>query len=103
MKLHFIGKGAKGRSEYINPQRLVNLFPQYDKTAKAIVSLYGTPGLALLATLGGGPHRASMPYDNVGYLVSGGGFYSIDTAYAATLRGSLTSGSGYVSIATHGL
>jgi len=103
MKLTQIINGAVGRSEFINPERLVNLFPQMDPSGKAVVALYGTPGLLLLFTLGAGPIRAMLSYDDVLYVVSGSNFYSVDTNYSATLRGTLASGSGYVSIATNGL
>lgn len=103
MRIPFIGQGSIGRSEYANSERMVNVFPQIDKSGKAIVALYGTPGLNLITTLSTGPIRGMLSYNDVGYIVSLGSVYSISTSYATTLLGSISTSSGRVWMATNGL
>lgn len=103
MRIPFIGQGSIGRSETVNSERLVNLYPQIDPTGKATIALYGCPGLDRLRVLGPGPSRAAIEYDGVLYVVSGDRFYSVNTSYVGTIRGNLNSGTGHVSMATNGL
>lgn len=103
MRIPFIGHGTIGRSKPQNSERLVNLYPEVDASGKATISLIGTPGMTLSYTAGDGPIRAMLVYDDVLYVVSGDEFYSIASNNAVTLRGTLTTSTGSVSIATNGL
>jgi len=99
----YIGQGSIGRSEFINSERLVNLYPQADPTGKATIALYNCPGLDRLRTLGSGPSRAAMEENGLLYILSGERFYSVNTSYVASIKGTVNSGTGHASMSTNGL
>lgn len=101
-KLPFIGQGAIGRSEFVNSEELINLYPEIDKTSKAILSLHNCPGLDLELTLGAGPSRASLVHDVLCFWVSGDRFYRINQVLGAVLVGTINTNSGFVSLSTDG-
>lgn len=106
MKSPILGSAYTSRSHILNAQRLINLYPEIVETqdGKAVGALYGCPGLDFIVTAGAGPIRgmltnaAEMPL----YVVSGDSLYEVSTGWAVTLRGTLNSSSGPVSIATNG-
>lgn len=77
---------------------MFHVFQQGGKTATA---LYNTPGITLYTTAGSGPCRGSLVYNGIAYIVSGDEFYSI-SGTTATLRGTLNTSAGPVSMATNG-
>lgn len=103
MRIPVIGSGVTGRSEVVTSHRFMNLYPQINKDARAVVACYGTPGLRRRVTLGSGPIRGMLKYLSTLYVVSGDRFYSVDTSFNSTLRGTLDTDEGMVFMATNGL
>ncbi len=103
----FIGPSYTLQTVNYDCQRCVNLYPEVNEVGfgkeREVASLVSTPGLALLATVGSGPIRGlHYSSDNVLYAVSGNSFYKITSAYATTLLTTLTTNSGFISMADNG-
>jgi hypothetical protein len=102
MKSPILGQAYVARSVNAADNRCINLFPEATPEAgKSAGFLNRAPGLRLLATIGTGPVRGLWTYGGYGYVVSGSELYKLDTAYGATLLGTV-SGSGPVSMADNG-
>lgn len=112
----FVGPAYEAASIYQDDQALINWYCEVDpnKKAKAIteqdkrgvIALYPTPGLALRGTLAAGqPVRAlwTVPGGMTLLAVCGNGFYSVDASFTATLKGTLSSSGGPVSMTDNGL
>jgi len=100
----FVGDAYKARSVNVNGSQAINLFPEIEPSGKTVLALYGTPGSVSRGTFATGAEvRAAFNYDGVAYFVCGNKLYSMTTAYVLTELGTLTTSSGYVSIATNGL
>src|ERR1700677_2614606 len=103
----FIGPTYQLTSVNYDCQRCINLYPEKDEmnTGKdgEVMSLIGTPGLSLLATIGNGPIRGVW-YLTTGvlYVVSGNTLYSVSSTWAATSIGTLFTTSGPVGMADDG-
>ena len=83
---------------------MVNLFAEAvpeGSGGKEAGFLLRCPGLRLLATVGSGPIRGLWVTNGIAYVVSGSQFYSLNTAWVATLIGPV-SGSGPVSMSDNG-
>ena len=91
---------TESRSRTASAQALINLYPEAN--ADGSVTLYGTPGRELLATVGGGPIRGMFAYGNVLYVASGTEVYSLSDALVATSLGTIRSGYGRVYFASNG-
>lgn len=105
MRINFFGPSYSGRSPNISASRCVNCFLEiYPPGAKTKGALIGTPGLSLFQTIGTGPVRGMCFFNNLIYLVSGGGLYSINNAetVSASLL-TLATSSGRVWMANNGL
>lgn len=100
MKIGLVGPTYQQASLPFNAQRTINLFPIIDESGSETASLYGTPGLVSFASAGSGPHRGAF-FSTKGraFFVSGVGLYEVDENGTVTLRGSLQTSSGRVSIA----
>ncbi len=87
----FVGGAYEGRSDYINPQTCVNLFPVVDKTGgKNVINLIGTPGLISKSAYANSPVRGIIRASGTTYVVTGNNFLSFDgTSYS--LLGTLSS------------
>lgn len=106
MKAGLIGPSYQERSPPFDNQRTVNLYPVVDSTkqGKEIAALYGTPGKLLFGTFGAGPVRGQFSGANDrSFVVSGSGLYETDSSGTATLRGTLLTTSGTVTIDENGL
>jgi len=107
MQIPFVNGAYMARSTNLNAQRCVNLFAEKDEsgTGKNVAALIGTPGLRLLATLGGtGPVRGLWtPTTGNMIAVQGSSVYSVTSAWSATLLGTIGTTSGPVSISDNGL
>lgn len=104
MKIGLVGPSYQERSIPFDAQRTINLYPVFDKDGKEVSALYGTPGLSLFATAGTGPVRGSYASANGrAFVVSGSNLYELTSVGATTLRGSLETASGIVSIDENGL
>ena len=81
---------------------MVNLYPEATpENGKTAGFLNRAPGLRFLATLGGGPVRGLWQFGAYGYAVSGNTLYRVDSAWTATVLGTV-SGSGPVSMSDNG-
>lgn len=100
MEIPFFTPSGEGYSLPLSAQRTVNLYPVM---VNGRLALYGTPGCTAWATCGVGPVRGALSFGGVGYVVSGSGFYSVSASGTPTLRGSLDTVSGTVTMATNGL
>lgn len=100
MEIPLFTQSGEGYSTPLNAQRTVNLYPVI---ANGRGALYGVPGCVTWVTCGAGPVRGALSHKGVGYVVSGSGFYTVTEAGTATLRGSLDTASGPVTLATNGL
>lgn len=104
MKIKLVGASSQERSLPFNAERTINLFPVLDQNGKEVSALYGTPGLTLFTTCGTGPVRGVLaPANARAFAVSGSGLYEIGAAGSATLRGTLSSSVGIVSMDENGL
>lgn len=104
MQFAFIGGSYTARSKNLNAEQCINLYPETGgPTSKNVAMLVGTPGKRLWATVGTGPIRGVLRASaTVAVVVSGSEVYTVSTAGAATLRGSITTGTTPVSLASNG-
>ena len=105
MKIGLVGASYREWSSPFDPQRTVNLYPVSDQQGgKEISALYGTDGLLLFASVGTGAIRGVFSAANGrAFVVSGAGVYDVDSSGVSTLRGSLDSSSGVISIEENGV
>lgn len=96
------GSGIKSRSANANTQERVNIYLEQSDDKSSTVA-YGTPGLTLFANLGDSPIRGMHVVGELLYVVYRSVFYSINNAGVATVRGTLLTGSGHVSMDDNGL
>ena len=102
MKMPILGQAYVARSVNAADNRMVNLFPEATpENGKDAGFLNRAPGLRLLATLGTGPVRGLWQFNGYGYAVSGDTLYKIDSAWTATVLGTV-SGTGPVSMSDNG-
>jgi len=99
-EIPFNGPTQEGRLRLIGAQKSVNLYPKLQKSGdKNKVSLYSSPGLKFLVSIGSGPTRSNgVVFNDVLYFVSGAELISITEAGAAASVGTLNSSGGRVSI-----
>lgn len=106
MDIPFTGGAYLSRSVNLDAQRCINLFPVSGEsgTAKAVRSLFGTPGLRLLATLDGSDGIRALYRPSVGdaIAVRGSNVYRIDSGWNETLVGTIDALTTPVSIADNG-
>ena len=102
MKTPILGSTYVARSVNAADSRMVNLFPEIiAEGGKEPAFLQRCPGLRLLTSVGFGPIRGMWQFGAYGYVVSGDKLYKLDSAYTATLLGTV-SGTGPVSMADNG-
>jgi hypothetical protein len=104
MKTPILGGSYVARSVNAADNRMVNLFPEAipeGSGGKEAGFLLRCPGLRLLATVGTGPIRGLWEHNNEAFVVSGSGFYRLDTNWNATFIGTV-SGTGPVSMSDNG-
>lgn len=101
----FLGPTYNGRSVNIDASRCVNFFPELNpQDSKTPMALVGTRGSRIAFTLPTNPVRALYPFNGLLYAISGGGLYSVTSGLIpSTVLGTLTTGSGKVSIANNGI
>lgn len=99
MKIGLVGPSYQQRSLPFNAQRSVNLYPIIDEMGAETASLQGTPGLVEFASAGSGPIRNGLRSGKGRvFFVSGSSLYEISSTGTTTLRGSLATSEGNVSI-----
>lgn len=97
--IQFATNSYLDRSRPIESQQLVNLYLEAKPgDAKNQVALHGTPGLELFVTVGLGPIRGMIEFEEVIYVVSGGELYRVEQSGSSFLVG-LISGTQPVSMA----
>ena len=102
MKTPILGSSYVARSVNAADNRMVNLFPEIvPEGGKEPGFLQRAPGLRKLCTVGTGPIRGAWQMNGIAYVVSGNGFYSVDTNWVSSPLGTVT-GTGPVSIADNG-
>jgi len=103
MKIGLIGSSYQQRSLPFDAQRIINLYAISDPQGADVASLFGTPGLSLFTTCGIGAVRGVIAAANGrAFAVSGSQFYEISSAGVATLRGTLLTSNGIVTVAENG-
>lgn len=101
MKIPLILGAYEARSIIADAQKCINLYPETNpKDSPFPFTLYPTPGLDYLATCPiTGPVRGEYTASNGNfYVVVGPNVYTVSTAYAWTLLGTIPTNTGYVSI-----
>ena len=93
MEIPIVGESYTLVSQNASAQETINLFPEIVKSGKVPVALYGTPGLDLKVTAGNGPIRAMRVMGAFLYVLSGNTLYKIDSSWAATSLGTVSSSS----------
>lgn len=89
-KTDFLGASYRSRSLPLAAQSLVNLLFEPAPPGSAEEGLfYGTPGLALFATVGAGPIRGAHTAGGYTWFVSGGQLYRVSDAGASVLVASI--------------
>ena len=102
MKTPILGAAYLIRSVNAAANRMVNLYPEIiPEGGKEAAYLQRCPGLKLLVAVGDGPIRGLYTHNDILYVISGTGFYKVDSSLVVTLIGSVT-GSGPVSMADNG-
>lgn len=106
MILPFVGDAYAVRSPNLNAQTCINLFPVLDgRGGKTVSALYRTPGLTLFSDDDGLQYSVRGLYELNGvlYAVFDSGFYTVDILGVRTLKGTLNTSIGRVSIISNGL
>lgn len=103
----FIGGAYHLSSKNVDCQRCINLYPEVNELGKGkaleVLSLRGTPGLSLLATVGTGVGRGNYrSSDGKLFKVTGNKLYRVSNVWVATEIGTLTTSEGQVSFADNG-
>ncbi len=106
----FIGASYVAASPTQDDQECINYYPETDPTKqqgeRGVVALYPCPGLIQkmqLPTTGAVRAMRVLPGSNILLAVAGSKLYSVNTAYSATLVGTLLSDTGPVSITDNGI
>lgn len=103
MDLPFVGSAGQEPAENGVRPRTLNLFLELRAaSARGKLCLRGTPGLLLRATLAARPIRGGIRQGDYSYVVAGANVYRIDSTFAATLLGTISTSTGHVGLATNG-
>jgi len=100
----FVGPSYEAPSIYQDAQECINFFPEIDpmkpQGERGVIALYPTPGLIQFAQLANAPVRGmrALSGGQILVAVAGASVYSVNTSGVATLIGTLTTNTGYVSI-----
>lgn len=104
MEAGVVGGSSQEYSLPFNAERTVNMYAVLDQRGKKPASLYARPGNNLFATVGVGPGRGAFPATNGRvFNVSGSELYEIFSDGTKTLRGSLNTSSGNITLAENGI
>lgn len=102
VQIPFVGETSEGKSTFIDYQKTVNLYAEPSKLGRGKWTLYPTPGTSLFSSIGLGAVRGGIVFNGTLYIVSGNGFYSIQTTGASSYIGAMASDSGIVNFAHNG-
>lgn len=88
--IQFASQSYQDRSLPVSAQRLVNLYLQANpREAKSAVTLHGTPGLKLFASVGTGPIRGIQAMGGQLYVISGNSAYLVRQDGTSTELGAI--------------
>lgn len=97
------GVGQKGKSANVSAQQRINLYAEMQKDAeKTRMSLYGRAGRSLFASFGDTPNRGGITVGERMFVVHRGTFWEVNNAGTMTNRGTVSTTSGRVDMATDG-
>lgn len=97
------GAGLKGKSANVSAQRRVNLYAEIQKDAeKTRIAFYGRAGRSLFANAGDTPWRGGIVVGERLLGVHRGTLYEVDNAGTLTSRGTISTTTGRVDMATDG-
>lgn len=103
MKAGVVGGSSQQASLPFNAERTVNMYAVLDQQGKEPASLYSRPGNSTFATVGSGPGRGGFAAANGrAFCVSGSELYELSSLGVGTLRGSLLTSSGDLTMAENG-
>lgn len=103
-EIPFTGGNMEARSPDINSQKNVNLYFEAEMGGKHPGALYSTPGLKLKLSKGTGPTRGNgVIFKKNLYFVSGNELIKIDSSFTATSVGTLSTTTGWVTMAENGV
>jgi len=104
MEAGVVGGSSQEASLPFNAERTVNMYAVLDQRGKKPASLYSRPGNNLFSTQGTGAGRGGFASANGrSFIVSGSEVYELSSAGTGTLRGSLLTSAGDITIAENGL
>lgn len=99
------GTGQKGKSPNVTAQERLNCFLEFvEDPDKTRIAVYGTPGFERSLYLGASSIRGvhEFPSSSVGFVVHGNQFIEVNNALQQTVRGTIFTSEGWVSIADNG-
>ena len=97
------GIGQKGKSSNVSSQRRVNLFAEIQQDQeKSRMVFYGRHGRLLFATFGDTPARGGVVVNDRLFVVHRGTFWEVNNAGVKTSRGTVSTTSGRVDMASDG-
>jgi hypothetical protein len=98
-----VGGSSQQASLPFNAERTVNMYGVLDRQGKKPASLYARPGNAVFATVGSGAGRGGfLAANGRAFVVSGSEVYELSSSGTGTLRGSLLTSAGDITIAENG-
>lgn len=98
-----VGGSSQEASLPFNAERSVNLYAVLDQRGKKPASLYSRPGNLLFGTVGSGAGRSGFTAsDGRAFAVSGSELYEVASTGVGTLRGSLLTSAGDLTMAENG-
>jgi len=103
-RVPLFGLGIQSKSPNVTSQRRLNMYYEASKQEdKSKVTAYGTAGLSLFTSFGDTPVRGMHEFKEVIYLVHRGTFYEVNNAGVKTMRGTIATTTGRVSIVDNGV
>jgi hypothetical protein len=103
MKYRLFGVGQKGKSPVVSSQHRINCYIErvVDEDTEQ-TAIFGSPGMDLMGDLGSTPIRGWIVVGELIYAVHRNTFYEINNGGAATSRGTISSSTGRVDMASDG-
>lgn len=103
MRYPLFGLGVQAKSPVVSAVSRKNLYLEISKEVdKTTVTAYGTAGLDLFTSFGETPVRGNIEVRTLLYVVHRGYLYELNTAGVKTIKGTLLTLSGRLSMATNG-
>ena len=102
MRVDLLGQTGTADAEEISYQLTQNWYPHIEPEGKSKLALLPTPGLTEFANTNNGVIRGQINYNGIFYVVSGNGFYEINSSGTHVNRGTLKTSSGRCMLAHNG-